>query len=61
MEKVSEGSGAVNLLYRTAPGPTAEPRCEECGSHFHVSKPTFQQRDRNADIELDIGGRPDVV
>ncbi|KAF8320025.1 N2,N2-dimethylguanosine tRNA methyltransferase [Clavulina sp. PMI_390] len=41
MEKVSEGSGHVNLLYRTAPGPTTESHCEQCGTVLHVAGPMW--------------------
>lgn len=37
VEKVHEGSGHVNYLFKTQAGPTVSTRCPECESTLHVS------------------------
>ena len=47
VEKVSESSGNVNMLFKTHAGPTVADHCPECNSILHVS---FLSKDLLPDV-----------
>ncbi|KAF8344252.1 N2 N2-dimethylguanosine tRNA methyltransferase, partial [Cantharellus anzutake] len=41
VEKISESSGQINIMYKTTIGPTVGTECGECGSKMHVAGPMW--------------------